>query len=173
MTPPDNTPQVEVGELKPCPNPWCETSKPALMRGGYRGRYYRVQCETCGTNRTINTEFEAAAVAAWNTRATPPAQTAVVEAWLPIESAPKDGTIIWAIMRDDIYPDLRPGREDLKTWNGVQIALRHPGVCDDGFDMGWNVAAPVGHGGFPDEWIAGWMPLPKPPTLSLATGERS
>lgn len=35
-------------------------------------------------------------------------------------------------------------------------------LADDGFDIGWSFAAPVGHGGFPDEWIVGWMPLPPP-----------
>ena len=69
--------------------------------------------------------------------------------WLPIESAPKDRTIIWAVLRSDLYPAMA-GREDLERWNGLQLPLRHPGVCDDGFDIGWNIAAPVGHGGFPD-----------------------
>lgn len=83
--------------------------------------------------------------------------------WRPIDEAKKDGTIIWAKLRDDIYPALEPTRDDLDRWNGVQVPLRHPGVADDGFDIGWSVAAPVGHGGFPDEWIEGFMPLPTPP----------
>lgn len=85
------------------------------------------------------------------------------EGWRDIASAPKDGTIIWAKFRDDIYPTLRPERDDLTRWNGVQVPLHHPGVAADGFDIGWGVAAPVGHGGFPDEWIEGWRPLPTPP----------
>lgn len=83
--------------------------------------------------------------------------------WQPIETAPKDNTVIWAVLRSDIYPAMLPTRNDLERWNGLHLPLRHPGVCDDGFDIGWNVAAPVGHGGFPDEWIAGWKPLPEPP----------
>lgn len=83
--------------------------------------------------------------------------------WRDISTAPKDGTTIWAQFRDDIYPGLHPGREDLKRWNGVQVPLRHPGLASDGFDIGWGIAAPVGQGGFPDEWLAGWMPLPSPP----------
>jgi len=89
------------------------------------------------------------------------------EKWQDISRAPKDGTIVWAVLRSDIYPGLRPQREDLERWNGVQLPLRHPGVYEqDGktWDHGWDVAAPVGSGGFPDEWIAGWQPLPKPPT---------
>jgi hypothetical protein len=78
--------------------------------------------------------------------------------WQPIESAPKDGRRIWAAFRDDIYPDLMPGRGDLERWNGVQVPLRY--ICAG---QEWSIAAPVGHGGFPDEWIAGWMPLPAPP----------
>jgi hypothetical protein len=84
--------------------------------------------------------------------------------WRPIATAPKDGSIIWAKLSDDIYPGLQPGREDLARWNGVHVQLRHPGLADDGFDIGWGIAAPVGHGGFPDEWIAGWRPLPSPPS---------
>jgi hypothetical protein len=72
--------------------------------------------------------------------------------WQPIETAPKDGTVIWAVLS-----------HHLGLWNGLQLPLRHPGLAADGFDIGWNLAAPVGHGGFPDDWIAGWQPLPSPP----------
>jgi hypothetical protein len=85
------------------------------------------------------------------------------DAWRPIAEAKKDGSIIWAVFRDDIYPTIRPGRKDLERWNGIQVSLRHPGLAEDGFDIGWSVAAPVGNGGLPDEWIAGWLPLPAPP----------
>lgn len=82
----------------------------------------------------------------------------------PEHPALKDGkTIIWAALHADIYPRIEPDREDLKRWNGLQVPLRHPGLCEDGLDIGWGVAAPVGHGGLPDEWIAGYMPLPEPP----------
>ncbi len=80
--------------------------------------------------------------------------------WQPIETAPKDGTPIWVILRDDLD---HIGRSDMKPWNGLQLPMLHRGLADDGFDIGWQVAAPVGHGGFPDRWIAGWMPLPPPP----------
>lgn len=77
--------------------------------------------------------------------------------WRPIEEAKKDGTPILA----RIKPSL--DREDLKWWQGLYVVIRHPGLSDDGFDIGWNIAAPVGHGGFPDEWFDGFRPLPPPP----------
>lgn len=94
----------------------------------------------------------------------PPASD--VAGWRPIETAPKDGTPVWVAFHEDLYPRIKPGRFDLADWNGKQLCVRHPGLASDGFDLGWNVAAPVGHGGFPDEWIAGWMPLPTPPQPS-------
>jgi len=94
-----------------------------------------------------------------------PASPSLVEGWRPISEAKKDGSTIWAKLRDDIHPTLRPQRDDLRTWNGLEVPLRHPGLAKDGFDLGWNVALPVGNGGFPDEWIAGWVPLrAAPPT---------
>lgn len=89
-------------------------------------------------------------------------------AWRPISEAKKDGSPILAKLRDNIYPPVTDesslrARADYR-WNGLTIVLRHPGLSNDGFDMGWNVAAPVGHGGFPDDWIEGWQPLPALPT---------
>ena len=102
-------------------------------------------------------------------------KAAVEDEWQDISTAPKDGTTIWAVFHADIYPRIRPQREDLEPWNGKQVPLRHPGICEgsDGkpFDMGWNVAAPVGQGGFPDEWIAGWRSTPEPPTAIRSRGE--
>jgi hypothetical protein len=84
--------------------------------------------------------------------------------WRPMVTAYKDGETVWALLRPDIYPTLKPGREDLEPWNGLQVPVRHPGLTPNGSDYGWNIAAPVGHGGFPDEWFVGWRPLaPVPP----------
>jgi hypothetical protein len=81
--------------------------------------------------------------------------------WQDIRTALKDGkTIIWACFRDDLEPEGR--------WSGRQLPLCHSGYTDSGLDIGWHVAAPVGQGGFPDHWIAGWRPLPQPP---LSTNE--
>lgn len=77
--------------------------------------------------------------------------------WRPIEEARKDSTVILAALHDDLSE--RVQRPDLKRWNGVQIPLRHRGLAEDGYDEGWEVAAPLGYGGIPDAWIAGWMKL--------------
>lgn len=95
------------------------------------------------------------------------ADAAAPSGWQPIADAVKGAEPIWAIMRSDIYPTLCPGRPDLERWNGVQVPLRHTGITEDGFDIGWAIAAPVGNGGFPDEWIAGWMPMPAQPAAAL------
>lgn len=42
------------------------------------------------------------------------------------------------------------------------MPLRHLGIYKaegQTWDHGWSVAAPVGHAGIPDDWIAGWVPL--------------
>lgn len=91
----------------------------------------------------------------------PLARGDLAQPWRPISEAVKGGPAIWALLRDDISE--RKGRPDLRAWDGVQVPLRHPGTYTDEegrvWNHGWNVAAPVGHGGFPDDWIAGWVPL--------------
>lgn len=69
--------------------------------------------------------------------------------WLPISEARKDRTSYLLRFKNPIPDD----REHVRQWDGLVFVGRHPGVCEDGLDIGWNFAAPVGHGGFPDEWI--------------------
>jgi len=85
--------------------------------------------------------------------------------WQPIENAPRDGTIIWVCFRNDL--DQNGRNMDLKPWNGLQLPLRmrYPWGSDyTSVSWGWDIAAPIGRGGFPDRWIAGWIPLPEAPT---------
>jgi len=76
-------------------------------------------------------------------------------AWRPIETAPKDGRRVLVILKDPIPV---PGRADLRNWDGRPFVGRHMGGVSE-----WCFAAPVGQGGFPDAWMAGWMPFPPPP----------
>jgi hypothetical protein len=77
--------------------------------------------------------------------------------WNPMHTAVKDGRHLLLKLKDPI-PD---EREDLRIWDDLIFVGRHPGLADDGFDVGWNFAAPVGQGGFPDEWFVGWISLPE------------
>lgn len=81
--------------------------------------------------------------------------------WRPIAEAKKYRTPILVKLR--IPAEKINVRPDLKIWDGKQAVMHHIGPANDGFDVGWCFSAPVGAGGFPDEWIAGWMPLPAPP----------
>lgn len=82
------------------------------------------------------------------------------QAWRPMSEAPKDGTSVLLLTKRPIPREDRP---DLDIWAGLQFVGRHPGLADDGLDIGWSFAAPVGNGGFPDDWFVGWQPLPTPP----------
>ena len=84
--------------------------------------------------------------------------------WQDIATAAKDGTTIWAVLYPDIYPRLSQDR-DHKRWNGVSVPGRNSSLLNDGYDIGWNVVLPIAGGGFPDDWIAGWMPLPEYPAV--------
>lgn len=75
----------------------------------------------------------------------------------PMSEAPKDRTPILALTRSD----LQSVRGDLDRWSNKWVVVHHQGVACDGWDSGWNVNAPVGNGGLPDEWFVGWHSLPK------------
>lgn len=63
--------------------------------------------------------------------------------WLPIETAPKDGTLVDLWASDKQWPDC--------SWTGMYWFS--PDIYDCGAEMEL-------HGHFPKYW----MPLPKPPT---------
>lgn len=69
--------------------------------------------------------------------------------------AKKDGTSYLLKLKNPIPKD----RADLRAWDGLIFVGRHPGLADDGFDLGWNFAAPVGQGGFPDDWFVGFQEI--------------
>lgn len=78
--------------------------------------------------------------------------------WRPISEAPKDGTSVLLKLKDDLSDF---GMRDPEYWNGLQFVGRS--ATGDHDLCGWSFAAPVGHGGFPDKWMDGWMPLPAAP----------
>jgi hypothetical protein len=78
----------------------------------------------------------------------------------PMSEAPRDGTKILVLLKSPIPDGRRGDDEQAQRWDGLPFVARHPGVAADGFDIGWQFAAPIGHGGFPDEWFVGWRPLP-------------
>lgn len=92
------------------------------------------------------------------------------ESWRPIATAPKDGARVLVRFKDDLKPFDSSDEFRLERWQGLEFVARHHGHTRNGYDMGWGFAAPVGQGGFPDEWLVGWMPLPPPPT---GQGERT
>lgn len=81
--------------------------------------------------------------------------------WRPMSEAKKDSRPILAAFRLDLVEHTK--RADLDGLAGRQVVIRHPGLADDGFDMGWNLAGPFGNGGYDDDWFAGWQPLQEHP----------
>lgn len=144
-------------ELKPCP--FCGGSAETDSQQGYRALVggkistaVAVYCRECSAGMSvcledcpgIDTEtLMADLIERWNRRES---------AWLPMREARKDGTAVLLKFKS-------PVPRDNSGLDGKQFVGRHPGICDDGFDGGWNFAAPVGYGGIPDEWLEGWKPL--------------
>lgn len=79
--------------------------------------------------------------------------------WLPMHDAPRDRVPILAKVRPKL--SWEKNRPDLQGWDGIQIVVRSSGGQ---LEFEWNMAAPVGHGGFPDEWFVGWKALDLPPS---------
>lgn len=76
-------------------------------------------------------------------------------------SAPKDGTPILARIRPDLmatYPYYN--RSKPEACAGLFVVIRHPGLADDGLDIGWSLAGPFGFGLGLDDVFEGWWPLP-------------
>lgn len=76
------------------------------------------------------------------------------EAWRPIESAPRDGTFVLALVGG--------ATDRWEHLNGRMFAIRHEGKTPSEFDLGWSVYP--GFGGAADGWFSGWQPLPASPS---------
>lgn len=76
--------------------------------------------------------------------------------------APRDGTPILAALKT-AFPIDEFLKSELAEWNGKAVVVRWPPPPPASLGSGWHMDAPVGYGGFPDGWFAGWMPLPPPP----------
>ena len=76
--------------------------------------------------------------------------------WQDIETAPRDGSFILAIVAPN---DSR----HLGHQSGRAFVIRHEGVMVSGFDLGWAVYP--GFGGASDCDFTHWMPLPQPPSV--------
>jgi hypothetical protein len=78
----------------------------------------------------------------------------------PMSEAVKDGSSVLARLRPDLA-EYVPEKCWCHDVAGLWVVVRHPGLADDGFDLGWNLAGPFGNGGWPDDWFDGFIPLPK------------
>lgn len=79
--------------------------------------------------------------------------------WRDMGNAPRDRSACLLLFKRRIAAD----QDATIRWAGLMFVGRHEGFTPSGLDLGWGFAAPIGMGGFPDEWLAGWQPLPSPP----------
>jgi hypothetical protein len=120
-------------ELLPCP--FCGAPARDDLLPHHNGPGW-VQCSACECDQHMSDTREEA-VARWNTRTPSPAT------WQPIETAPKDGTIILIC---GFSPDYF--------------------VADAKWDGGWGLFSPE-NDGYTEPCFAAshWMPLPLPPVV--------
>ena len=111
-------------------------------------------------------------------------------AWLPMQISPHSGWAVLAKVRSDIAEITGDSR--YQAWAGQQVVVQAAGfVRDDvppsapegyGEDVAgrwtWDMAAPAGAAGMPEDWFEGWQPLADPlpapgwtPEITLASAE--
>jgi len=104
--------------LLPCPNPWCNESKPRIIGDSDVGRarngrlYVNVFCDNCDVGPAPSFRSRAEAVAAWNTR---PAPADVGELVCPF-----DEDDLEEIITDTLDMDWQPrwaARAIIRHWN--------------------------------------------------------
>lgn len=145
-----------MSEIKPCP--FCD-GKPYAQENGRLGfRYWEVVCDNeCDfTGPAKNTKDEA--VEAWNRRPALAAKDADIEnlrsRWQPIETAPRDGTLI--ILHDSVRVASGVGRwrqvSSRDTLNDID------GLAQFSREYGWRSASDKSI-----ENATHWMPLPDAP----------
>lgn len=87
-----------------------------------------------------------------------PPEAVTGEELLSMQTAPKNGTPVLALLRND----LATIRSDLERLHGLWVVVSNRGGIDE-----WGLAGPFGYGGLPDEWFVGWKPIvtvfPSPP----------
>lgn len=76
----------------------------------------------------------------------------------PMSEAPRDREFILAKVADD---GLAGGMGE--HYAGRWFVIRHEGVTQGGYDMGWGLFP--GFGGVSDRHFAGWLPHPRIPSL--------
>ena len=78
--------------------------------------------------------------------------------WQPMATVPKYAAPVLLKFKDELP------RADLTNWCGRAIVAIYQGKHSE-----WCFAAPVGQGGFPDEWFQGWAPLPEAASAAAST----
>jgi hypothetical protein len=138
-------------KINPCPNPKCDARNAVTLYWdacGEKASKVRVICQRCETagpfirpaRQTDHPEVtEAAAIAAWNS---------ITMGWQPGESAPKDGTLIQAVLSDHGEHDPFPA---------------HVRWVDNAANTGWQ-----NHWGervecYPPHYLIAWRHIPPMP----------
>jgi hypothetical protein len=153
------SPARDAVALLPCPNPWCEEPSRTWAHNYSKPLDWAVVC-ACGFMGPLRITKEEA-IRAWNTRLTTapqgiPANTSAASArgeadgWRSIETAPKDGASILAVVSGTHVATGLPFTPEVVWWESG----------------GWWGA--MWHDDLPGGWEpTHWMPLPAAPTPAV------
>jgi hypothetical protein len=104
------------------------------------------------------------------------------ETWMPIETAPKDGTPIFVLSKEDDLTDEYHGsvkrlpRAHIANWSPDGWCAEDGKFCDENeigavFHQDTGIWS-SGGGWFEDDEVTHWQPLPEPPISERAASER-